>query len=132
MPVNEKISCLEQLVVKYKGRTKEKVSGETTTTLIYQGSRELCEEAMKELHINSTDKEYGNLESMRMTQDAGPFWNLELKYSIEYDTSTGSAYGPKQSTLTVRTISMPLESKKGYRRKWNMNLYCTKKSRLQP
>lgn len=132
--INNKISCLEQLVIKYKGVTKEETSQNKITTIIYQGSRELCEEAMQELKINTTDKEYGNLESLRMQQDEGPFWNVEVRYSIDLTGvgihSSGSSYGPKQSELNVRMISMPLESKKGYRRKWNMNLYCTKKPRI--
>lgn len=135
MPTNNRISCLEQLVIKYKGITKETNSGERIVTIIYQGSRELCEEAMTELKINTTDKEYGNLENMRMTQDEGPFWNLELRYSVDTTGvgihSSGTSYGPKQSELNARSISMPLESKSSYKKNWNYNFYCTNKSPSQ-
>lgn len=131
MPSNDRISCLEQLVIKYKGVTKETSSQERIVTIIYQGSRELCEEALKELKINTTDKEYGNLESMRMTQDEGPFWNLELRYSVDTTGvgihSSGTSYGPKQSELTMRTISMPLESKSNYKKHWNYDFYSSEK-----
>lgn len=135
MPSNDRISCLEQLVVKYKGTTKENTSGERIVTIVYQGSRELCEQAMAEMKINSVDKEYGNLENARMYQDAGPFWNLELRYSVDTTGvgihSSGSSYGPKQSELSMRVISMPLESKEDYLKNWNYNFYCTNKSPSQ-
>lgn len=129
---NEKISCLEQLVIKYKGVIKERSSDEFVTTIVYQGSRELCEEGLKHFRVNTTDKEYGNIESVRMTQDEGPFWNLEVRYATENDTSKGSGYGPNQSELNVRMISMPLESKKNYHRRWNYHLYSTVKNASTP
>ena len=41
-------SVLEQIQVKYKGREVDKSSQQTRTTLIYQGSKELCEEWMND------------------------------------------------------------------------------------
>lgn len=134
MPQNNypETSCFNQLQIKYRGVTREKSSDEFITTIIYQGSKEVCEEALKHFRVNTTNKEYGNLESVRMTQDAGPFWNIEVHYSTENDTSKGSGYGPNQSELNVRMISMPLESKKNYHKRWNFNLYATKKNAPTP
>lgn len=129
---NEPTSCFVKLQIKYKSVVKEVSGDEIVTTIIYQGTRELCEEAMQELKVNTNNPENGNLESVRMTQDEGPIWNLELRYAIENTTSKGSGYGPNKSELAVRMISMPLESKKEYRRKWNYHLYATKKGADTP
>ena len=45
---------------------------------------------------------------------------------IGNESPEGSSYGPKYSTLTVRMMSMPLESKKGYKTNWNYHLAAKK------
>ena len=123
------VSCFEKLQVKYKGFERENTDNEKTTTVIYQGSRELIEEAFTEINTNSTDMNYVNIETVRMYQYEGPIWNLEISYAIEKHgngvSSKGSSYGPKASVLTVRAITRDLETLSNYRMKWNNNLYCT-------
>lgn len=130
-------SCFNQLQVKYKGRERENTDNETTTTIVYQGSREICEAAFEEINTNERDPAFGNIESVRLYQDDGPIWNIEIKYAIEkhgvgLSSSKGSSYGPKSSTLTIRTITRPIESLKKYRMHWNNNLYCTMTGQAKP
>lgn len=126
-------SVFDSLQVKYKGFTKENSSEGTLTTVIYQGSKELCSRAMDQLIVNSVSKGHGTIESVKMTQDEGPIWNLEVEYAVEAGgISKGTSYGPKQSSLTMRMMSLPLESKSNYRKHWNNNLYSTKKNAKLP
>lgn len=135
--IDEHVSCLQKLQLKYKGLERENTDEETTTSIIYQGSKELVEEAFVEMNTNGKDADYGNIETVRMYQDEGPFWNLEINYAIEkhgvgISSSKGSSYGPKASVLTVRAITRELETLSNYRMHWNNNLYCTKKVHSVP
>lgn len=124
-------SVLEQLQVKYKTREVDKGTDETRTTIVWQGSRHLCEQYMffhKPGEINST---YGTLDSVKMTQDDGPFWNVTTVWKIdtskEEPTAANNQFGPKYSTLSMNVMSMPLEAHKLYKMKWNYNFYATRK-----
>jgi hypothetical protein len=130
-------SCFNQLQVKYKGRERENTDNELLTTIVYQGERSICEQAFEEISTNSKDPEYGNIESVRLFQDEGPIWNIEIKYSIEkhgngISNSSGSSYGPKSSVLSVRMMTQDLEARPNYRKHWNNNLYCTLKGQSTP
>lgn len=123
-------SCFHELKIKYKGFSRDNTDSYTTTTIIYQGTRELCDEAFEEIKTAGHHDEYGNIESVKLTQDEGPIWNLEVKYSISkhgvgISSSTGSSYGPKASELTVRMMSLPLEARDNYLKSWNYDLYST-------
>ena len=124
-------SVFEQLQEKYKGLTVEVSGEEKRTTITYQGSRELCEEAIQStFKVNASDPIYGNIENIRMTNADGPIWTLEITYSIDtshgYNTSTGSTFGAKSSELSMSMLSIPLEKLSNYEKRWNNNLYCTK------
>lgn len=135
-------SCLEQLQLKYQGQTFERESSSRTVTFIYQGSKEMCLRAQAEdFRIGMEDPEYGSVDSTSVQQGEGPFWELTVKYSIEYpDTdfedeggAEGSASEPLHSELTVRIQQNPLEIHPHYLRIWNYDLwyidtqrkYCT-------
>ena len=129
-------SCLEQRQVKYKGFTQDKDSEQKTTTIVYQGSRTLVDEAFAEMRIHSHNDEYGTLQKMQVRQAEGPFWELELTYEIEYyqgtGNSSGTSYGPKASTLDCTMLSLPIESRSNYRMKWNNSLWSTIKGAGTP
>lgn len=131
-------SILQELQVKYQGREVDKTTSEIKTKITYQGSYDLCKQAMDgELKIGMTDTDLGTLDNQRLYQDEGVFWNLECIYTIEIkDGSThhsaGTGYGPEQSTLSVSMTSIPLESAPKYRMKWNNNLYATTKGAAVP
>lgn len=110
----------------YKGLSKTKNSNGKTTTETYKGSKDACESFANGYSIGQTS-ENGTLASIRIEQDEGPFWTCELEWNVEYDSNgndipLGSSYGPKQSSLTVRMLSLPLESRKNYRTNWNYHL----------
>ena len=136
-------SILDEIQIKYKGHTTEYTSQQIRHTVIYQGSRELCEQAQRELKIGYVDSEFGTVESTRCACDEGPFWNLEVVYTIATNagnsqldgdqigggnngnTGTGSGNQPDESSLSVTMMSMPLESHIRYRKNWNHSLYST-------
>jgi hypothetical protein len=123
-------SCFHDLKIKYKGFNRDNTDSYTTTTIIYQGTRELCEEGFAEIQTSGHHDQYGNIESVRLFQDEGPIWNLEVKYSISkhgvgISSSTGSSYGPKSSELTCRMMALPIESRDNYLKNWNYDLYST-------
>lgn len=132
-------SVFEQLQEKYRGFTVDYSGEEKKTTITYQGTKEMCIEAMNNTYkVNTKDSTYGNIESVRISNGGnGPIWDLEVVYSISYDHSgtasgTGSAYGAKSSELSMSILSLPIESKAGYRKKWNNNFYATKKGIVVP
>ena len=119
-------SALEQLQIRYQGRTVDANSNEIVTNITYIGSRELCENAMRNELAPMMAGEFGTIESVRMSQDEGPHWLLEVRYTTLADATledTGTAYGPKRSQLSTSMISRPIESVPKYKRHWNNNLY---------
>lgn len=131
-------SVLEKLQVKYKGLQIDVNSQEKKTTITYQGSKDLCNEALQEIYqINVSDPTYGNIENVRMFCADGPIWNLEVTYSIDKSgtglgSSNGSTYGPKSSELSMSMLSLPLEGRDNYLMNWNNNLYSTLSSASIP
>ncbi len=134
-------SCLiDELKIKYQGFTRDIGQGYKRTTIIYQGSFKLCNDALNnEFFINNYSSEYGTIESVRMTQEDGPIWNIEVSYVIDTSgdnssdssigTGTESAAGTSKeamhSSLNVTMMSVSLESLPHYRKRWNNNLYTT-------
>lgn len=133
------LSCLKYgLRVKYQNFQRDQTASGIKTTIVLQGTYDACKKAMEgngdgiepEFAINHSHPTYGNLEQMRLSQDEGPLWNLELIYTTEINwlgisTSKGSSYGKTSSELNCRMQSMPLESNAKYRYRWNYNLYAT-------
>lgn len=129
-------SVLQELQVKYKSREKTADSRGVETKVVYQGSKSLCEEAMdSQFMVNVIDAQLGSIEQVRLTQDEGPFWNLEVTYMIESPgldshlggngEAPGSSNGPSYSELTCRTISRDVSEHQNYRKNWNYSLWCT-------
>jgi len=118
--------ALENATKTYQGLSKTVDTNGRTTTEIYKGGQSACEAFAAEHRVGQTSG-YGSLSSIRLQQDEGPVWSCELEWSIEYDANgneipKGSSYGPKQSSLTVRMLSLPVESRKNYRTNWNYHL----------
>lgn len=143
------LSCLKYgLRVKYQQFQREQTASGVKTTIVLQGSYEACKKAMEgdgsgitpEFSINHSHPTYGNLESMRLNQDEGPLWALELVYTTEINwlgqsTSKGSTYGKTSSELNCRMLSVPLEQHPDYEKRWNYTLYSNVpdvKSKLAP
>ena len=137
------VSILHELTEKYKGTTVDDNNSMMTTTVTYQGSRELCERALEDHSLIERD-ELGYIDNVKMSQDEGPHWNLEVKYVIEFVSDVnvipgggtapsqprrpihkGSSKESTESELTIRMLSVPLETHPLYKLHWNYNLYAT-------
>ena len=125
-------SCLEQLQLKYQGKSFERESGSKTATFVYIGSEELCRRAVEEdFQVGMEDPEYGTIESTSIQQGEGPFYELTVKYVVEYpdvdfdtdDSAEGSGDEPLHSELTVRIQQNPIETHPNYLRIWNYDLW---------
>lgn len=135
-------SVLEIPQVKYQGLTRELSNGQATTTVIYQGSKENLERAQREeFAIGTVNPEYGSITKTSLTCAEGPFWNLQIQYSIttsdaDFSSSgssaSGSSNGPTHSSLSVAMLSMPIEANPNYKCRWSRNLFicCTNPANL--
>ena len=67
----------------------------------------------------------GTLEEAKIMPADGPFWNLQLSYNkslstyIENPTSSTTSGEPTENSLTVKMLSMPIETHSGYVYRWN-------------
>ena len=65
--------------------------------------------------------------SYRKSCDDGPYWSVEVEYTIEkdpssFDNSDETVVGKKSAQLSARSIQMPLESHSLYEARWNYYL----------
>lgn len=123
-------SILEQIQIKYKSREVDKTHSQLKTSVTYQGSKELCEQFMEANPPGTVNAEFGTVEKLKLMQDEGPFWNVQVAYTINTSTSIHigghNTNGPEYSTLSMSALSMPIESHKNYKCKWNNNIFSTK------
>lgn len=95
-------------------RYKENISGNETEINSYIAS----------LSIGSTQKEGLYLSSWRKSQIGGDLWQVECEYAeldnwISYSSLPDSLVGVKSSTMSVRTLQLPLENLSNYKQNWN-------------
>ena len=123
------MSIFEQLHVKYKSRERDETSSEIKTTIVYMGSRDICEQALdSDFKVGQSYQDLGTLENVKFSQDEGPIWNLTCSYSISLNSGThakGTKAGTDDSVLEIRMLGLPLEVHANYRKCWNNNLYTT-------
>lgn len=97
--------------------TKEKLTGVIGTGSYIVGASYMGNQGMY-------GSDLGVLQTAKISQDDGPFWNLTLQYnnplttSITTPTSTISA-DPTENSLTVKMLSMPIETHQNYIYRWN-------------
>ena len=114
------------LKLKPKSIVRRRDSGGASYREVYYGTREEVEERSNRLAIGDRDKsgEY-ELVSWRTRQIGGPVYEIELNWE---NLNAGSnlrfligRHGPKEHTLDVSVMSVPLERHSDYRTNWN---YC--------
>ena len=114
------------LKLKHKSAVRSRDSGGASYREIYYGTREEVEERSAGLTIGDQDQtgEY-ELVSWRTRQIGGPVYEIELVWE---NLNAGSnlrfligKHGPKEHTLDVTVMSVPLERHSDYRTNWN---YC--------
>lgn len=114
------------LKLKHKSAVMTSNSGGTSYREIYYGTREEVEERSGRLAIGDRDKsgEY-ELVSWRTRQIGGPIYEIELMWE---NLNAGNSirflvgrHGPKEHSLDVTVMAVPLERHANYRTNWN---YC--------
>ena len=111
------------VTLKYQGYSKSKTTDGNNTTEIYIGLKEQIQSFAQSQTLGSTGS-LGTLENITIQQDEGPFWNCELQWSTEKDSNgndigDGTLSQSKMSTLSIRMMTMPLQSHPKYRTNWN-------------
>lgn len=109
----------------YQGFTHTVTGQGHTVTEKYVGGKEACVELMDQYKVGQVSS-LGTLMSIKVSQEDGPVWACELEWNVEYDSegnpSPEGSYGPTESSLTVRMLSLPLENRTNYLTNWNYNL----------
>ena len=114
------------LKLKHKSAVRTSSAGGTSYRETYYGTREEVEERSAGLTIGDRDRsgEY-ELVSWRTRQVAGPVYEIELVWENPDAASNLrfllGRHGPKEHTLDVTVMSVPLERHPDYRTNWN---YC--------
>ena len=114
------------LKLKHKSAVRTLNSGGTSYREIYYGTREEVEKRSSALSVGDRDKT-GEFElvSWRTRQIGGPVYEIELVWE---NLNAGSnlrfligRHGPREHSLDVTVMSVPLERHPDYRTNWN---YC--------
>ena len=117
-----------RIVIKYQGFTQTKTTDNLNTQVTYQSTQAGIEHFMatqNKWKIGTVDGDWGRLDSINTQPGDGPFWNAILTYNKPLQgiyTITGGSTGddqPQQNRLTVRIVSMAIESHKNYKKIWN-------------
>lgn len=108
--------------IKSQSRVREATGDGISTTIVWFGTREEMQDLADSHPIGEFAAE-GRLRSCRVLQEGGDVWNCELRYesdSAGESTDAPSAeYGKKSAQLKGSMLSLPLETAKNYRTKWN-------------
>lgn len=117
----------------YKGWEQTRTTEALRTTVIVQSTQERLTGVIgtgdfivgaSYMGNQTYGKDLGILQTAKISQGDGPFWNLTLQYnnplstSITTPTSTISA-DPTENSLVVKMLSMPLETHPNYIYRWN-------------
>lgn len=113
--------------LEYKGFQQTRTDQSLNTTITFQSTKEKLQNAMSTTYkVGTNDTNYGRIDRLNLTQQAGPFWNLTVSYNQPLSggliISTGNDDKPTQNSLTVRMMSVPIESHSGYCYIWNHSL----------
>lgn len=116
--------------IKSQSRVREVTSDGITSSITWFGTREEMQ-AMADTHFVGELAPEGRLRSYRVTQQNGDIWNCELRYEATNAGETSDApsneYGKKSAQLKGTMLSLPLETAKNYRTKWNHYLVAAPK-----
>lgn len=116
------------LTLKYQGQEIYRNKNESSYKETYQGTESEVDSYISSAlsGISTYVQGKGYLTSWRKVNADGPFFNIEVEYSISYDGSFNNTdeqvYGKKSAQLSIRNLQMPLEKHTNYRAKWNYYL----------
>lgn len=118
------------VVLEYQGFTQTRDQNNLNTQVTYQSTREIIESTITgnaKWKIGTVDDAWGRLDSINSQPGDGPFWKAVLNYNQPLSsgviiTIPGDDKKPTQNSLTVRMMSMPIESHPHYKYCWNHSL----------
>lgn len=113
--------------MEYKGFTQTRTDDTLNTQITYQSTKEKLQSVMTSTYkVGTNDTTYGRIDRLNLTQDAGPFWNLVVEYNQPLSAgiiiTTGNDNKATQNSLTVRMLSLPIQSHPNYKYIWNHSL----------
>lgn len=113
--------------LKYKGFEQNRTDQSLNTQITFQSTQQKLQDVMSTTYkVGTQDATYGRIDSLKLTQDAGPFWNLIVTYNQPLSAgviiTTGNDDKATQNSLTVRMLSLPIESHPNYKYIWNHSL----------
>ena len=113
--------------LKYKGFEQTRTDQSLNTQITFQSTQAKLMDAMSSTYkVGDNDQHYGRIDSLKLTQDAGPFWNLVVEYNQPLSSgliiSSGDSTEPTQNSLTIRMMSVPIQSHPNYCYIWNHSL----------
>ena len=120
----------------YLGFTQTKNSDNLITQVTYQGTKQGLQQERDKLpsaggtwYIGYQHSEYGRLQSVDITQEAGPFWHATVSYNkaltLGISVNIGGDGQPQESTLDISMMSLPLQKSIHYDYRWNHSLLAT-------
>ena len=118
-----------RIVLKYQGFEQTKTSENLNTQVTYQSTRAGIDHAISAVNqwkIGTVDDLWGRLDSIDSQPGDGPFWNAVLNYNKPLSAgiiiTTGNDDKATQNSLTVRMLSLPIQSHPNYKYIWNHSL----------
>lgn len=125
------------LEIRLQGRTLNKTVGGMETNITRVGTKDEALSACSELKINARYAGLGRLVLAAAKQESPKIWVLEERYIEQTDginivTPPDDGFGKKSATLSTGMITLPLESVKGYKTKWNHYLAGTAETTVLP
>lgn len=113
------------LSLKYQGQEVSRSKNLSSFKETYQGTESEVD-AFISSNLSGISQYFpgkGYLTSWRKVNAGGPFFNVEVEYTVNYDGSFSNEseviYGEKSAQLSVRNLQLPLEHLKNYKTCWN-------------
>lgn len=120
-----KKSAFEKLEIKYQGREYSRQTNSSIQRITFIGSQQDVMDAYEsKYNIGGTIRgleEYGEISSLELSQDAGPFWLLVCEFSKKDNDGEGC----DNAELQIGVLTMPIETHPNYKMCWNHYLWCT-------
>ena len=133
LPTNHNIGGgVRNIALEYQGFEQTKDQNNLNTQVTYQSTKDVIDWYCNTTNnpkwiIGTVDDTWGRLDSINSRPGDGPFWKAILSYNKPLSagiiiTTPGDDEKPTQNSLTVRMMSMPIESHPNYKYCWNHSL----------
>ena len=123
----------------YLGFQQSKNAYNLITKITYQGTKQKLQyerDNNPDWAISKWRDDYGRLQSIDISQDAGPFWHATINYNKVLNNGITVSFGDdgeaQQSSIDISMMSMPIEKALLYDYRWNHALIATTSSTTVP